>query len=216
MRRNWFVAATVVIYLGADIAISLTRGGWLPQSIATGAILASFLLFAWRFRDRVMIRYVLFGLVAGFCELPIDAWMADHTKTLIYPTGEPMIWASPAYMPFGWAVVLVQICTLGDWASDRLHVVKASLLVVVFSGFYIPIYEHLAKDGNLWWYVKTPMIFNAPRYIIVAELMLAIPLVWMGLQAERLGRWWWIVLLGVVEGLVVMSVAVWIAFALVG
>lgn len=215
-RRTRFVLATLVAYLVANVIISITRGGWRPLTLTIAIILALYLLFAWRFKDRVILRYVIFGLVAGFCELPADAWLVDETKTLIYPSGEPMLWASPAYMPFAWAVVLVQVCTLGDWLSGRIHLLGATLLTALASGLYIPVYEHLAKDANLWWYVDTPMIFNAPYYVILAELLLALPLVWMGLQAERLGHWLWIIALGVLEGLVVMYLSVLIAFKLVG
>lgn len=166
-----------------------------------------------------MLRYVVFAVVAGFAELPIDAWLVHYTGSLKYPCDEPMIWASPAYMPFAWAVVLVQICTLGDWLANRFKsVALATLLLALFSGFYIPIYEHLARDANLWYYVCTWKLGNtgAPLYVILAEFLLALPLVWMGLQAERLRGWFWIIALGLIEGLVVMSVSCFIAWPLVG
>ena len=64
------------------------------------------------------------------------------------------------------------------------------------------------------------MIFNAPYYVIGAEFMLGLPLVWMGLKSDfsifstrELVR---VIGLGAVEGLLVMSAAVLISFRLLG
>lgn len=218
-RRTQFVLLTMVAYLVLNAVLDATHGGWLPLTIGIAVIMAAFLWFAIRWRDRVMVRYVVFGVVAGIAELPIDAWLVHGTGTLKYPCDEPMLFASPAYMPFAWAVVLVQICAMGDWLADRIRsVAMASVLLAIFSGLYIPIFEHLANEANLWWYECTPTLLTtgAPLYVILAEVLLALPLVWMGKQAQRKADWWWIVLLGLVEGLVVMSLACFIAYPLVG
>jgi hypothetical protein len=220
VRRTWFVFGTLVFYFAANVVISRARGGWKPLTFVIAVCLAAFLGYAWYFSDVAMVYYVIFGVVAGFFELPTDAWLVKSSQTLIYPADEPTIWASPAYMPFAWAVVLVQVAVLGDALVPRLHLAFATLLVALLAGLYIPVYEHLAKDAKLWWYKDTPMIFNAPYYVIGAEFLLGLPLVWMGLKAEvnelstaELIR---IVGLGIIEGLVVMFVAVLIAFRLVG
>lgn len=219
-RRTLFVAGTAGAYLIANILIAWRRGGWRPLSIVIAALLAACLAFSWYFRDIALLYYVIFGVVAGVAELPTDAWLVKVSDTLIYPPDEPMIWASPAYMPFAWAVVLVQVCVLGDALAVYTGLAAGTLLVALLAGLYIPVFEHLAKDANLWWYRDTPMIFNAPYYVILAEFLLGLPLVWMGLKADdntfELGELALVVGLGLLEGLIVMFVAVLIAWKAVG
>jgi hypothetical protein len=38
-------------------------------------------------RDALLARFLLFGLVVGFAELPADAWLVDYTRTLDYSIG---------------------------------------------------------------------------------------------------------------------------------
>lgn len=219
-RRTIFVAVTAGLYLAANVGIAWRRGGWKPLTLVIALILAACLAFAWYYEDVAMLYYVLFGIVAGLAELPTDAWLVKVTDTLIYPRDEPMIWASPAYMPFAWAVVLVQVCVLGDALASVTGLLPGTLLVALLAGSYIPVFEHLARSANLWWYRDTPMIFNAPYYVILAEFILGLPLVWMGFQADdgtlQAGELAQVVGLGVIEGLVVMFVAVLIAWKLVG
>jgi hypothetical protein len=219
-RHTIFAATTAVVYLVANILIARCRGGWRPLSAVIAAILASCFAFSWYYRDAAMLYYVLFGVVAGFGELPTDAWLVKVSGTLIYPRDEPMIWASPAYMPFAWAVVLMQVCVLGDALASYTGLAAGTVLVALLAGAYIPLFEHLAKDANLWWYRRTPMFFNAPYYVILAEFLLGLPLVWMGFRADDRtlapGEVIQVVGLGLIEGLAVMFVAVLIAWKLVG
>jgi hypothetical protein len=220
VRRVWFVVASMALYFVANIVISWKRGGWKAESVAVAVCLGAYLLYAWFFSDMALVYYVLFGLVVGVCELPIDAWLVRSSQTLIYPTDEPMLWKSPAYMPFAWAVVIVQVAVLGDALIPSLGLGVATVAVASFGGLYIPIYEHLAKGANLWFYKDTPMLFNAPYYVIGAEFMLGLPLVWMGLKSDvtsfSIRELLRVVGLGAIEGLLVMSVAVLVAFRLLG
>src|SRR4026207_2578833 len=65
-------------------------------------------------RDASLGRFLLFGIVVGFCELPSDAWLVDYTGTLDYSIGGgPLIWRSPLWMPLAWEVVAVQFGYVG-------------------------------------------------------------------------------------------------------
>jgi hypothetical protein len=59
-----------------------------------------------------------------------------------------MIVASPAYMPFAWAVILLQMAAVATWLRGRMPVPLAAVVTGLFCGLNIPLYEHLAKDAN--------------------------------------------------------------------
>jgi hypothetical protein len=179
----------------------------------TALILLLDLLYIWRYRDAQVAQWLLLGLTAGWVELWTDAWLV-RTGTLVYPPNEPMVAASPLYMPFAWAMVLTQIGIIGGWLRRRYPFLLATLLTALLSGINIPIYEHLARDANWWFYQHTPMLFQAPYYVICAEFLLALPLAWMAggvakLQPIRS------VALGIVEGLWMFPVTVF-AFVVFG
>lgn len=208
-----FVLLTVALLLALDLVSSIFALGW-KAIVATLALMMA--LFIGRIvlaKDKALLGWLVFGLVAGFAELVADWWLV-RTGTLIYPQDEPMLWASPAYMPVAWAVVLTQVGTVATWLRSRLPALQAGLATALFAGINIPVYEHLAKGAKWWYYVETPMLFDAPYYVIVAEFLLALPLaLWAGRIVS--GRLRDPVLLGLVEGLVMLA-AVIVAFWLVG
>lgn len=212
-RRIRFVLFTMVLLLGLDIACAQLSPGWKSITFNTALILILDGLYIARYRDGQLARWLLFGLAAGWVELLIDRWFVG-TGTLVYPVDEPHIWASPAYMPFAWAMVLVQLGAVGAWLRQRLPFFLATALTAVIFGINIPIYEHLAKGARWWWYEQTPMLFDAPYYVILAEFLLALPLVWVaGVIADAPCRR--SVLLGVAEGFWMLLVGVF-AFWLLG
>lgn len=210
-RRIRFVGFTMALLMGLDIVSSQLSLGWKSITFNTALILALDGLYILRYRDGQLARWFLFGLAAGWVELLIDRWFVG-TGTLVYPVEEPHIWASPAYMPFAWAMVLVQLGVVGAWLRQRLSFFLATVLTAVISGINIPIYEHLAKGAKWWWYQQTPMLFDAPYYVICAEFLLALPLVWMAGKMTQgpLSR---SAVLGVAEGvwiLIVGGFAFWL------
>ena len=212
-RRLYFVLGTIGLLVVLNTVASFLAMGPITVVFNTALILLLFAIYYLRTRDRVILGWGVFGLVAGFAELPADAWLVN-TGTLVYPEGHAMIWLSPAYMPFAWMMVLMQIGGLASYLVDRFPLWQAGLLTAVAAGVNIPLYEHLAKDALWWFYQDTPMIFSAPYYVIVAEFLLAVPLAYFAGAIAR-GSLWKAAILGIVEGLV-MLVACWIAFTLVG
>lgn len=208
-----FVLVTIVLLLGLDTISSIYGLGWPAITVTLALLITLFVFRIVRHRDRAMLAWLQFGVVAGFAELVADWWLVG-TGTLIYPQDEPMIWASPAYMPAAWAVVLVQVGYVAGWLRTKLTPIKAALATAAFAGVNIPVYEHLAKGAHWWYYVDTPMLFSAPYYVIVAEFLLALPLAFWARRLVR-GGLGTRVLLGLAEG-VVMFVAVVIAYRLVG
>ncbi len=208
-----FILMTVAILLGLDIISSIYGLGWKSITATTALLIALFIHRIVRHQDRAVLGWLMFGFVAGFAELVADWWLVG-TGSLIYPQDEPMIWASPAYMPAAWAVVLTQVGYISGWLRSKLPPMKAALGTALFAGINIPIYEHLAKGAKWWHYVETPKIFDAPYYVVVAEFLLALPLAfWAGriVNGGTRSR----VVLGLAEG-VVMLLAVMIGYWLVG
>src|SRR5437016_2799317 len=105
--RLWIVLATIAINI---VAVSLlTLAPWsdwrtgAALNVVDNCLLVGFVLFR---SDALLARFLLFGLLVGFAELPADAWLVDYTRTLDYSIGGgPMIWRSPLWMPLAWEVV---------------------------------------------------------------------------------------------------------------
>jgi hypothetical protein len=199
-QRMRFVLFAMALVVGSNVTGAIWHLG--PR-FALASTMFTFLVMvawtAWR-RDPVLARCLVLGFFAGWLEIITDAWLVAKTLSLVYPREELMVWESPLYMPIAWALVLSQITVVAGWLGQRMSLGKATLLCATLGGSMIPLYEHLAKHAGYWWYVDTPMIFSAPWYIIVAEFLLTLPLVWM--YAFAVKRAWPVsVVLGVAAGL---------------
>jgi Domain of unknown function (DUF6989) len=151
-------------------------------------------------RDRLLGRFLLFGVAVGFAELPADAWLVDYTRTLDYSIGGgPIIWRSPLWMPLAWEVVAVQFGYIGLRLWERLG--KVGLLMIGMLGaINIPFYEEMARRIHWWQYSSCRMISFTPWYIIVGEFGIAIT---VALLARNLRRrsWRGAVVSGIAGGL---------------
>ncbi len=124
-----------------------------------------------------------------------------------------MIWSSPAYMPFAWSNVILQLSFIGVLLTKKQGLLIASIVLCIAGGMYIPLYEHLAKDAGWWWYNdNTRMLFNAPVYVIVCEALisLSLPVLISYSEHHKLGKTF---VLGVIEGIWILLSAI-IAFNL--
>jgi hypothetical protein len=128
----------------------------------------------------------VFGQAVGWTELLADAWLVQHTQTLVYPSGGPFVWCSPLYMPFAWGGLLTSNILLGVVIHRRTSLLRASLLITVLTGIYIPAYEYIAHASGWWSYRDTPMLFDVvPIYIVLGEALVGVPLVWVGTRLEQ-------------------------------
>jgi hypothetical protein len=215
--RFRFVVFTMVLLVVLNTLAAVTPLrvlGWRAVTFNSALILLLDVLFAWRHRDREIAGWLLFGIIAGVIELGTDWWLVAKTHTLTYPSGEPMLWASPAYMPFAWAMILTQVGVVGAWLARRHGLAVATIATALIGGVNIPLYEHLAKGANWWAYHDTPMLFDAPYYVIAAEFLLALPLPWMARRVVT-GSVGPAIVLGVVEGLW-MYPSVWLPHRIFG
>ncbi|WBO83915.1 DUF6989 domain-containing protein [Hymenobacter yonginensis] len=193
---------------------SLTGLGWTTAARWGYSLTAAYALYALWARDVVVARLLGFALAAGLAELPADAYLVHTTGTLVYPQPEPMLWASPVYMPFSWAVVLTQIGFVAWLLLPRLGPWRTGLLLVPVSGVLIPLYEKWAINAGWWQYRGAPSWHGVPYYIFLAEALLMLPVPWLLLRAVGKGGRW-LPLAGLAEG-VVMLLACLLAFWLLG
>lgn len=179
MRRFRFVLFAMALVLGSNVYGAITSAG---AKFALWSTFFTFLVMlgwtAWQ-RDGVLARWLTLGFVAGWVEIGTDAWIVRVTQSLAYPSGGPMVWDSPLYMPFAWTIVLAQLGVVGGFLARRMSLTRATLACALIGGLMIPLYELLAHYANYWKYTQTPMLLRAPLYIILAEFLLALPLVWM-------------------------------------
>lgn len=170
--------------------------------------------FAFKQNDHFLKKLLVFGIAAGITELLADCWLVQSTGTLIYTNNEPMIACSPLYMPFAWAVLLIQIGYLG-WLISREEKMWVSIVATTLIGFaVIPLFEHWAKGAGWWYYVNTKMFLNTPYYIILAEGLICsiLPLYFAHIHQKKFR---WQLPLGIVQGLWIWA-SYFIAFKLVG
>jgi hypothetical protein len=194
---------------------SIGHLGWKVAALSTALELLLVLGFVLWTRDPLIGRLLIFALVVGFGELPTDAFSVLVKGTLVYPSGEPMLWASPLYMPFSWVAVMVQMGFIACWMTRRLRTGWAMLLMALIGASYVPLFEYLAHSADFWYYQHCAMLFGVtPYYVILAEAVIlgALPPLLKGIE-DRPWPWW--IGLGVLESGVVY-VGSRLAFALVG
>jgi hypothetical protein len=208
------VLLTAGILLAWSWGSSLLDAGPVSASIITYGLYGFYWLFAFRTKNPLIQRLLIFGTIAGLLELVTDYYLVDVINSLVYPGGELMIWSSPAYMPFAWSNVLLQLSFIGVLLTSHYGVLKASIMLGIAGGMYIPTYEHLAKDAGWWFYnFNTPMLFNAPLYVIICEALisLSLPGIIYYSEHQKLGKTFG---LGILEGIWIF-ISAWLAFALV-
>jgi hypothetical protein len=211
---------TIVILISSGVLLSwslwssLQQSGPVMASIITYGLYIFYWLYTWQTKNPLVLRLLIIGTIAGLLELITDHYLVDTINSLVYPGNELMIWSSPAYMPFAWSNVLLQLSFVGVLLTSRFGLLRASIILCIAGGMYIPMYEHLAKDAAWWWYnMNTPMLFNAPIYVIICEALisLSLPVLIYFSEHNKIGK---SVLLGVLEGIWIL-VSAWLAFSLV-
>jgi hypothetical protein len=208
-----FVLFTLTLTILVAAVSAALKLGW--QS-AFALAFGMYILLAWfaiSQNDHFLKKLLVFGVAAGFTELLADCWLVNSTGTLIYFEGEPMIACSPLYMPFAWAVLLIQIGYLG-WLITHKEKMWVSMVITGLIGFaVIPLFEHWAKNAEWWYYINSKMILNTPWYIILAEGMICffLPLFFVHIHQRKFK---WQLPLGILEGLWIWA-SYFIAFHLI-
>ena len=212
-KTTFVILASSGVLLGWSFVSSKLASGPVSASIVTYGLYAFYWFYALYFKNPLIQRLVIFGTVAGILELVTDHYLVDTINSLVYPGDEAMIWSSPAYMPFAWSNVILQLSFIGVLLSEKKGLLIASIALCIAGGMYIPIYEHLAKDAGWWWYKDNViMIFNAPVYVIVCEALisLSLPVLIYLTEHNSLKK---TVLFGVLGGVWIL-ISAWISFSI--
>src|SRR5687767_5861837 len=117
-KRTVFVMSIMTLGILILIIDSFQKKGWVSAEWWGYGLSAVFLSYALINKDRIILNFFIFSLTAGFAELFADAWLVNYTNTLVYPRPEPMLLSSPAYMPFSWNVVLLEVGFIG-WLVSK-------------------------------------------------------------------------------------------------
>lgn len=161
--------------------------GWPGAALASGQGLICCAVMLSRRPSRWLANIVVFGLAAGLAELAADAWLVRGVEVLRYPAG-PALLASPAYMPVAWLGMLSAGIALGEVLRRRLPLAASSVLVAAAMGVYVPLYEALAAHAGWWTYERGPRAIGAvPVFIVLGEVLLALPLVAVSGRLTRAG-----------------------------
>src|SRR5437879_1853245 len=213
-ERTWFVLSVMTSGILILIFDSVFDHGWVSASWWGYGLSAVFLAYATIRKDRLLIHFFVFALTAGVAELLADKWLVDFTKTLIYPHPEPMLLRSPAYMPFSWTVVLIEVGYIGWLLTQRWGLLIATIGLCILGAMLVPLYETWAIHAKWWYYINTPMIWIVPKYVILAEGLLMLSVPYLLMKTEKANTFT-VILLGVAEG-AVMFVACVIAYYVLG
>ncbi|HEX6817520.1 MAG TPA: hypothetical protein VF120_04035 [Ktedonobacterales bacterium] len=165
--------AFYVLLAVCEAILGALHAGW-PSAIALDAaelvaLLAFCLVPAWR---PIIGRLLILGLTAGILELFTDAAGERVVHSLIYPSGEPMLWTSPIYMPVAWTCVLTEL----GYFAWRIPQAFPSLpwrtlvaLGALFGAITVPFYEEMAYHAGWWRYAVAPRIGHTPLYVLLFE-----------------------------------------------
>jgi hypothetical protein len=160
-----------------EAAMAVLRAGWPSAAALDAASLLVLLAFcrvrAWR---GILSRLLVLGVIAGVFELFTDASGERVVHSLLYPTNEPTIWASPIYMPIAWTIVLTELGYLA-WRAPSLFPALSTRGVValcaVVGAVTVPYYEEMAYYAGWWRYAGAPHLGHTPLYVIAFEGLVA-------------------------------------------
>ena len=207
-RRFTALDAAMLGALALMVALHLVAAalaaGW-PTAAGTVALTAAALAAiaarrAWR---PLVARLLIFGLVAGILELFTDFSGEVVARSLIYPPNEPMLWASPVYMPLSWMVTLSLIGYLA-WRLGTLAPRPPGWAAILLTGLWgavnIPFYEEMAYRAGWWRYAAAPGLGHTPYYVMLFEGLTAALLPPLVARLET-RAWWSVALRGVALGI---------------
>lgn len=176
-KTTVFILSSSGVLLLWSAVSSFWAWGPMSASIITYTLYLVYWLYAWMTRDGLILRLLIIGTLGGVLELYTDHYLVDTIDSLVYLSKELMIWSSPAYMPFAWSNVLLQLGFIGVLLIRKVHLAPASIILAIAGAMYIPMYEHLAKGAGWWWYhMNTRMVLNAPLYVIICEGLISLVL----------------------------------------
>ena len=193
-RNDKFVIVLIILMATLNTVSGLVIQQYWTYGIITWAFLSTVVIYILITQDRLMANLLVFGLATGFVELATDWYHVEVLETLVYDQMLFSIWASPGYMPFGWAMLLFQYGYVAVRLGEIIGTAKTTLLLVVFGASMTPWYEELAWYTQHWHYQGSPMIGHTPYWVPLSYSLIMVgvgiltprfrnasPLAWAGL-----------------------------------
>lgn len=203
-RFTWLdgvMLGTIALSLSLDVIAAIMAAGWWTSAVISllmVSVLAGIASLVPVVRP-LLLRLMVIGFVGGVCELFTDA-AGEALHSLAYPANEPMLWASPLYMPLAWTVVLTQLGYLGWRFRARFAPGWAALFTGLCGAFHIPFAEEMAYHAGWWRYQPIHTLGHTPLYVVLFEGLIAaaLPLLLARVEGRTLGQ---VVVLGGIVGL---------------
>ena len=164
-RNDKFIIVLIILMVTLNTLSGLVIKQYWTYGIITWSFMAAIVVYILMTRDRLMANLLVFGVVTGFVELITDWYHVEVLKTLVYDQVVFSIWASPGYMPFGWALLMFQYGYVAVRLSEVIGTTKSTLLLIVFGASMTPWYEELAWHTQHWHYQGSPMIGHTPHWV---------------------------------------------------
>lgn len=167
-----FIAVTMAIAGVLAGLASFLSWGWVAATAITFGTLGVTVAYVLKTKDSLLKRLLIFGLSAGFAELPIDYFHVSLSDTLTYPPGGFFVWDSPLYMPFAWGLAIFQLSYLFHQIGQSL--VRVILVGAIVGGSIFAVYEFISVAGNAWYYHNSQTILGnaVPAYVVLSEVLL--------------------------------------------
>ena len=90
-KRTIFVLSSMAIAVLMLMLAAYKFKGWESAAVWSYGFASIYLFYAILFKDKLMIRFLIFTVVTGFTELLADNWLVNYTHTLVYPPNEPFL-----------------------------------------------------------------------------------------------------------------------------
>lgn len=202
------------------VVAALLAAGWRTAALTDALCTLYVALLAARREWRpLLLRLMLLGLIAGLLELATDAAGERVAHSLRYPPGEPLLWATPIYMPLAWMLVLSLLAYFGvrlHSLAPRLPAWATLALTGLAGALLVPFFEETAWHAGWWHYTPTRLLLgHVPAYVIFFEGLIAAALPLLVGSLPRL-PWRIVALRGLALGIwmPVAALVAWLALGL--
>jgi hypothetical protein len=208
------------------VSMLMTLGGIILGAIfanpnfigITAIVVIVVLITGCRFTKSQRLAWLLvFGLIAGILELWSDWIHVTQLKSLVYTDYFGLrLLASPAYMPIGWWLTVVQFGYIALRLNERWPTWTAVGAVTLLGMTLPPLYEEFAAPAKAWYYPASGlMISNTPLWVILTYGGCMFGIATMALINYRPQGWGCAVIAGIFTGGLFMLAGV-CSYALLG
>lgn len=212
---RWVIGSMALTLFG------IILGAYLAEPRAFGftalAVIALLFIAGAVTRSPRLAWLLVFGLVAGVLELWADWVHVVYFQSLVYTDyfGFKLL-ASPAYMPVGWWLTVVQFGYLGLRLAERWPSWAAVGVPAVLGMTLPPWYEEFAAPARAWYYPpQGVMLSHTPVWIIFTYGGCMFAIACLSVLLYRPQAWGRAVIAGLFAGAgILLSGVIW--FALLG